>query len=354
MTKTLDLGNGILLGEGHPCVVILDAGVNHNNDACRARELIRTAKEGGASVIKFQTYTAGEISTKSAPRYWNSVLDTDGGKTQYDMFAKVDKLPLEAYADLKAYAGELGIAFSSSPFGLESADFLIKLGIDFYKIASAEMTNYAMIRRVAESGKPIIFSTGACRMEEVDRALEAAFQAGNSAVALQHCVLSYPCPWADANLAKMLELKKRYPGVPVGYSDHTYGEETPLAAVALGARSIEKHYTLDSTLPDSPDHKFSITKDELKSFVDKIRHVEASIGAHHDGYYPAEEKAFKYARRSLVAVRPIRKGEVVREDMLTTKRPGTGIYPEQAVKVIGRTARLDIEEDTVLSWDMLA
>lgn len=353
MTNSVSLGNGISLGENNPCVILLDAGVNHNNDPKRALELIRTAKEEGASAIKFQTYTASEISTKAAPRYWDPKLDTDRGKTQYEMFTKVDKLPKEAYYEMKAYAKELKIAFSSSPFGMESAKFLEKLGIDFFKIASAEMTDYNMIKFIAETGKAMIFSTGACSIGEIENALSIAFKSGNKNVALQHCILSYPCKEEDANLSKMVRLKQLFPEIPVGYSDHTYGEVVSLAAVALGAKSIEKHYTLESSLPDSPDHKFSLTKDELKNFTTNIRKVESAIGKYRMDYYPAEEKAYLYARKSIVAVKPIKKGTVINTSMLACKRPGTGIYPQFMDIVVGREAKVDIAEDEILKWEMI-
>ena len=353
VSNSIDLGCGVFIGGDNLCVVMLDAGVNHNNDPKRALELIKTAKQGGASAIKFQTYTAGEISTKTAPRYWDSKLDTDGGVSQYDMFKKVDKLPKEAYFEMKEYAKELKIAFSSSPFGMESAKFLKKLDIDFYKIASAEMINYQMIEFIADIGKPMIFSTGACSIDEVEKALDIAYKMGNTNVALQHCILSYPCKDEDANLAKMVKLQQLFPDIPIGYSDHTYGEVVPLAAVALGAKSIEKHYTLEQSLPNSPDHKFSLTRDELKNFTLNIKKVELSIGKYSEGYYPVEEKAYLYARKSIVAVEPIKKDTVITASMIDCKRPGTGVYPQFMNKFIGKKAKVDIAEDEILRWDMI-
>ncbi|TLM76848.1 MAG: hypothetical protein FDZ75_09505, partial [Actinobacteria bacterium] len=207
MEKAIDLGNGVSLGAENPCVILLDAGVNHNNDLNRALHLIKTAHDGGATAIKFQTYTAEEISTKTAPRYWDPKLDTDGGGSQYDMFKKVDHLPKSAYGEMKAYAQELGIAFSSSPFGMESAEFLAELGVDFYKIASAELIYHDMIRFCAETGKPMVLSAGTATIGEIEDALQVCYDAGNYDVALQHCILSYPCKDADANLAKMVKLK---------------------------------------------------------------------------------------------------------------------------------------------------
>ncbi|MBU1617343.1 MAG: N-acetylneuraminate synthase family protein [Candidatus Margulisbacteria bacterium] len=353
MERAINLGNGVKLGGDHHCVILLDAGVNHNNDVQRAKDLIKTAKDGGADAIKFQTYTAGGISTRKAPRYWDSKLDTDGGGSQYDMLKKVDSLPKEAYAELKAYAKKLKIAFSSSPFDMESAKFLIKLDVDFYKIASAEVPNLPLIRLVAETGKPIILSTGACTIGEVEDALQTIFQTGNKQVALQHCVLSYPCRDKDANLAKMLRLKQIFPEIPVGYSDHTLGTLIPLAAVAMGARSIEKHYTVDKSLPDSPDHGLSLSADELPGFMKEVRRVESAIGSHLSGFYEAEAKAHALARKSIVAVKPIKKGTKITAAMLACKRPGTGIYPRFLEQIVGREAKANINEDEILNWRMI-
>jgi N-acetylneuraminate synthase/N,N'-diacetyllegionaminate synthase len=236
---------------------------------------------------------------------------------------------------------------------MESARFLIKLGLDFYKIASAEVPNLPLIRLVAETGKPIILSTGACTVGEVEDALEAIFQTGNRQVSLQHCVLSYPCKDQDANLAKMLRLKQIFPELPVGYSDHTLGTQIPLAAVALGARSIEKHYTVDKSLPDSPDHGLSLDADELAGFMKDVRRVESSLGSHLSGFYEAEAKAHAYARKSVVAVKAIKKGTRISAEMLACKRPGTGIYPRFLDQIVGRRAKVDIKEDEILSWEMI-
>lgn len=353
MAASIDIGNGVRLGFGEPCVVMLDAGVNHNNDPERAMALIRTAADGGASAIKFQTYSAEEISTRTAPRYWDPKLDTDGGGSQYDMFKKVDHLPRSAYADMKAYATELGIAFSSSPFGMESARFLVELDVDFFKIASAELIYHDMIRACAETGKPLIMSTGTATIGEIEEALAVCADAGNGKVALQHCILSYPCRDEDANLVKMLKLAEVFPEIPVGYSDHTLGMRIPLAAVAMGARSIEKHYTVDKSLPDSPDHGLSLSADELPAFMSDVRAIEAARGVYVNGHYPAEEKAWMYARKSLTAACDIPAGTVITREMLTVKRPGTGIYARFTDVVVGRAAKVDIGQDTTITWDIV-
>jgi sialic acid synthase SpsE len=236
---------------------------------------------------------------------------------------------------------------------MDSAKFLQKLGIDFYKIASAEMTSHHLIQFVAEIGKPIILSTGACSLGEIERVLEIIYNTGNKSVALQHCVLSYPCKDEDANLEKMVRLIQFFPNIPVGYSDHTYGNAIPLAAIALGAKSIEKHYTVDKSLPNSPDHGFSMDPLELKEFVKTARRMEKAKGYYKNGPYEAEEKAFLYARKSIVTLVPVKKGIKLSKEMLSCKRPGTGIYPQFMDIVVGREVKKDIAADEVLTWDMI-
>lgn len=343
---------GKIIGKGHPCFVLMDAGVNHNNDLNRAKELIRTAKKSGADMIKFQTYTAEQMATKIAPRYWNPKLDTDGGGTQYDTFKRIDKLPREAYREMIDYCRELNIVFCSTPFDPESADFLNELGVGVFKIASADLTYPQLLERVAKSGKPVILSTGLASLKEIKEAIETIQNYGNDKIALQHCVLSYPCNFEDANLRKMQKIQETFPEIPVGYSDHTYGITAPLAAVALGACSIEKHYTVDKSLPDSPDHSFSLDPQELKAMMTAIRDLEKTLGTFVDGPYPAEAKAFRFARKSLVSAKKIAKGVIVSLDMLTCKRPGTGIYPKEMKSVVGLKAKQDIPEDTTLTWEM--
>jgi sialic acid synthase SpsE len=353
MERVLDLGNGIKLGGKHHCVMLMDAGVNHGNDLQKAKELIRTAKESKADAIKFQTYTADEISTKTAPRYWDPKLDKDNGVSQYDMFKMVGNFPKKYYQEVKEYATKLGIAFSSSPFGMESAKFLVKLDVDFFKIASAEIASHQMIRYLAATGKPMILSTGTASIGEIEEALGVIYNEGNQNVALQHCVLSYPCADKDTNLAKMLKLKQIFPDIPVGYSDHTRDIAVPLAAVALGARSIEKHYALAHRFGENPDESFSITPERLKEFISMSRSMEASIGTYQNTFYEAEAKAYRYARKSIVAITDIPKGTMITKDMVDCKRPGTGISPKYLDIVIGRQARRTIKNDTVVTWEMV-
>jgi len=340
------------IGPDEPCTIIVDAGVNHNNVPERAFELIRSAATFGANIVKFQTYCADMLTTKSAPRYWDSKLDTDGGGTQYDTFKRLDSLPKETYHEMIELCKEVGVVFCSTPFDLKSAMFLEKLGVEVFKISSSDITYHQLIKTIAETGKPIILSTGTASLREIQEAIDIISETGNDKIVLQHCILSYPCDEEDANLRKMEKLMEIFPENLVGYSDHTEGREIPFAAVALGAKTIEKHFTIDKKLPDSPDHSFSLDPFELGQMVGGVRKIEKSLGSFVDGYYESEEKAYKYARKSVVPIRDIAKGTVIEKHMLTCKRPGTGIYPKFLDNIVGRRARRDIEKDTTVTWEM--
>ena len=340
-------------GPDEACVIIVDAGVNHNNIPERAFELIRTAADAGADIVKFQTYTADTITTKTAPRYWNQKLDSDGGGTQYDTFKRLDSLPIETYREMISLCKDRGILFCSTPFDIGSAEFLQNLGVELFKISSSDITYHQLIKAVAETKKPVILSTGTASIREVEEAIDIMIKAGNDKIILQHCILSYPCDARDANLNKMNKIKEVFTQFSVGYSDHTEGVAIPFAAVALGAKSIEKHYTIDKKLPDSPDHSFSLDPYELREMVIGIREIEQSFGTFVDGYYQVEEKAYKYARKSIVTTMDIPEGAVIKQRMLTCKRPGTGIYPKFIDSVVGKKVITNIKEDTTLTWDMV-
>lgn len=345
--------SGCAIGPKEPCLVMVDAGVNHNNDPERAFNLIKTAARAGANVVKFQTYKADTITTKAAPRYWNPKLDTDGGGTQYDTFKKLDSLPLETYREMMKVSRKEGIIMSSTPFDLEGVGFLADLGIEIFKISSSDITYLKLIEEVARIGKPVVLSTGTASIGEIEEAINVMERARNSRIVLQHCILSYPNDIENANLRKMTKMMEIFPEFPVGYSDHTEGSIGAYAAVALGARTIEKHYTIDRLLPDSPDHSLSLDPVALEEMVKGIRDVEKSFGNFVNGYYPAEEKAYRFARKSVVAQVNIPRGKVLEPHMLTCKRPGTGIYPKYLDMLIGRKAKVAISEDTTITWDMI-
>ncbi len=341
------------IGKDDPCLIMVDAGVNHNNDPDRAIDLVNKSADAGADVVKFQTYKANAITTKTAPRYWNPKLDTDGGGTQHDTFSRIDDLPIESYAEMKKVAEDRGIIFSSTPFNLDDVSFLYDLGMDLFKVSSSDLIYHELIKEVSKTGKPIILSTGTASIAEMEQAIEVILKENNDQIALQHCMLSYPCEFKDANLLKMVRMQEIFSEIPVGYSDHTYGDEIPSAAVALGARSIEKHFTLDNSLPDSPDHGFALDPIGLKSMVQRIRRTEEGMGEFVSGPYESEKSAYHLARKSLTSLVRIEKGALISSEMLTCKRPGTGYYPHEIDKVVGKIAKIDIEDDQTITPEMI-
>jgi N,N'-diacetyllegionaminate synthase len=342
---------GRLVGLGQPCYVIAEAGVNHNCDLALGRRLIETAHRAGADAIKFQSYSAGKLSTRVAPRYWVEPDDPRG--TQWDTFDRLDKLSDQDFRSLLAHARRIGLTAFSTPFDDEAVDLLAGLEVPCFKIASADLTCHPLLERAARVGKPMLLSTGTASLAEVEEALEVCRRAGNDSVALMHCTLKYPCPPEGINLRMMEHLMRAFPGVPVGLSDHSLGISVPQAAVALGACVLEKHYTVDKTLPGSPDHHLSVDPGDLRAMVDGIRTVEKALGKAAKGLEPLETEAFHYARRSVTSRVAIPKGTRLTREMLTYKRPGTGISPRFFEQVVGRVARQDIPEDTTLTWEML-
>jgi sialic acid synthase SpsE len=327
--------DGRAVGKGHPCYVIAEAGVNHNCDVALGRRLVETARSAGADAIKFQSYTASRISTRVAPRYW------------------LDKLSDADFRALLEHARGLGLTAFSTPFDDDAVDFLASLRVPAFKIASADLTCHPLLERAARVGVPMILSTGTATLSEVEEALEVCRRAGNDAVALLHCTLKYPCPPEGINLRMMEHLMRAFPEVPVGLSDHSLGTSVPQAAVALGACIVEKHYTVDKTLPGAPDHYLSVDPPEMKAMVEGIRTVEKALGKPVKGVEPLEEEAWRFARRSVTSAISIPKGAAITRSMLTYKRPGTGVSPRFFDLVVGRIARVDIPEDTTITWDML-
>ena len=346
----IDFG-GRLIGEGHPAFVIAEAGVNHNGDLELGRSLIKEAKGAGADAIKFQSYKAGKISTKTAPRYWVEHDDPDG--SQYDTFAKLDSFGPVEHEALFRYAKECELLCFSAPFDDEAVDMLDELGVPGFKIASADLTDHPLLKKVATKGKPVLLSTGLATIPEIGEAVAVVREQGNDQIILLHCTLQYPCDAENANLRMMLHMKAAFPEIPVGLSDHTLGIAVPQAAVAIGAVAVEKHYTVDKTLPGSPDHHLSVDHHDLKRMMDGIRTIEKAMGRYEKGPVEAESDAYRYARRSIVTNRDIPAGATITRDMLTFKRPGTGIYPKFVDIVVGRTVNSDIPEDTVLEWSMI-
>jgi N,N'-diacetyllegionaminate synthase len=342
---------GRMVGKGEPCYVIAEAGVNHNCDVRLGYRLVETAREAGADAIKFQSYTAGKISTRVAPRYWVEKDDPRG--SQWDTFDRLDKLSESDFRALLGRAAEVGLTAFSTPFDDQAVDFLASCDVPAFKIASADLTCHGLIERAARVGKPMILSTGTSTLAEVEEALEVCRRAGNDEVALLHCTLKYPCPPEGINLHMMEHLMRAFPDVPVGLSDHSLGISVPQAAVALGATIVEKHYTVDKTLPGSPDHHLSVDPADMRAMVAGIRTVEKALGAGVKGLEPLEREAFLFARRSVTSAARIPRGETITRGMLTYKRPGTGINAKHLDLVVGRVARVEIPEDTTITWEMV-
>ncbi|MEO8499605.1 MAG: N-acetylneuraminate synthase family protein [Vicinamibacteria bacterium] len=342
---------GRKVGISQPAYVIAEAGVNHDCRLDRGLALIDTAQAAGFDAIKFQSYTASKIATRVAPRYWVEPNDPNG--TQWDTFAKLDKLSDADFETLIKHAHKAGIVAFSTPFDDEAVDFLVGLDMPMFKIASADLTCKPLLERVARARKPVILSTGTSTLAEIDEALETLAAQGCDEVVLLHCTLKYPCPPEGINLRMMTHMMQAFPGVPVGLSDHSLGISVPQAAVAMGACMIEKHYTIDKTIQGSPDHHLSVDPVEGKVMIEGIRTIERAFGRPVKGLEALEKEAFLYARRSVTSAKPIAKGVPITRDMLTYKRPGTGISPRFFDLVIGRQAKQDIPEDTTLTWEMV-
>ncbi|MBN2777447.1 MAG: N-acetylneuraminate synthase [Bacteroidales bacterium] len=330
-------------------IVIAEAGVNHNGSFELAKKLIGSAADAGADYVKFQTFNASRLVSKSAKKAKYQQLNTvDDDDSQYSMLKKLE-MPEEWYYKLKEYAEERGILFLSTGFDIESIDFLDKLGINFFKIPSGEITNKPYLQHIAKKAKEVIISTGMADITEIRNALEVIYSEGlpKEKITLLHCNTEYPTPMCDVNLLAMQHIKNEF-GVKVGYSDHTQGVEVAIAAVALGASVIEKHFTLDRNLP-GPDHKASLEPDELKSMVESIRNIELAIsGSGLKTPSPSEKKNINIARKSLHYSNALSKGNVIKKDDLIAKRPGNGVSPMDIDFYIGKTLISDVEEEQML------
>ncbi|MHB9143935.1 MAG: N-acetylneuraminate synthase [Symbiobacteriia bacterium] len=330
--------------------IIAEAGVNHNGDPSIARALIDAAAAAGADAVKFQTFVTEDVITRAAPKATYQTRNTRGTESQFEMIKRLE-LSREAHFELASYASQRGITFLSSPFDEGSVDLLGEIGVPAIKIASGEIVNWPLLQKAASLGRPMIVSSGMSTLGEVEQALRVIHEAGNQQVVLLHCTSNYPTSFADAHLRVMDTLKRAF-SVPVGYSDHTIGISVPVAAVARGATVIEKHFTLDKTLP-GPDHVVSLEPSELAGMVRMIREVEMALGDQTKRVLPAEEEIRSVARKSIVAARELVPGMVLDRDSVAFKRPGNGIYPKDLERVLGRTVLEPIHPDQLIRWDQL-
>ncbi len=329
--------------------IIAEAGVNHNGNEAIAHKLVDAAAEAGADAVKFQTFRASELVSASAPKALYQRRTTDVTESQLSMIRRLE-LDETAHRSLMEHCSQRGIRFLSSPFDLHSIDFLHSLGLEAFKIPSGEITNIPYLRRIGSCGVPVILSTGMSVLGEIEKALEVLEHVGTprERITLLHCTTEYPAPVGEINLRAMETLLRAFPGIAgVGYSDHTQGIHIPVAAAAMGACVIEKHFSLDRNM-EGPDHKASLEPDELASMVRAIRDVERARGDGIKRPTDSELSNIRVARKSLVAARPIQKGEVFSEENLTVKRPGTGVSPLLWDDYIGRTASRDYQTDELI------
>lgn len=330
--------------------IIAEAGVNHEGRMDLAKRLINEAKEGGAQAIKFQTYKADKIASKDSPAYWD--LTKESTSSQHELFKKYDKFWKKEYEELKRYCEECDIEFMSTPFDTESASFLNDL-VNVHKISSSDLNNLPFIELISSFGKPIILSTGASFIWEIQQAVELIEKHGTK-YCLMHCILNYPTDNKNANLGMLIDLARKFSNAIIGYSDHTLPNKMEVlkTAVLLGACIIEKHFTHDKTLPGN-DHYHAMNKNDLSLFWSKMEETFEYIGDFKKYPLKSEEPSRRNARRSLVASRKIREGEELNKDNLTWKRPGSGISPQHFNEVVGRKASRDIENDEILQWNQL-
>ena len=328
-------------------LIIAEAGVNHNGDIELAKQLIDVAADAGADLVKFQTFNANRLVTHTAKKADYQTKNTDGNESQHEMLRRLELTP-EMHNKLIAHCALRNIGFLSTGFDIESVGLLVSLGQNLFKIPSGEITNLPFLRHIGRLGKPVILSTGMATLGDIEAAIEVLEEAGTarSNLTVLHCTTEYPTPMAEVNLRAMLNIHKAF-GVAVGYSDHTSGIEVAIAAVALGATVIEKHFTLDRNLP-GPDHKASLEPAELKAMVTAIRNIEIALGDGIKRLTPGEAKNKPVARKSLVASQAIKVGEMFSAQNVTAKRPGTGISPMRWDEVIGRVAQKDFLADELI------
>lgn len=326
-------------------LIIAEAGVNHNGSLENAKRLIEVAAEAGADIVKFQTGLLDNLVSKSAKMAEYQVANTGKKESQKDMLRKL-LLGFDDFIILADYCKKCGITFLSTPFDIDSIRFLEDLNMPFWKIPSGEVTNYPYLCEIGKTGRPVIMSTGMCEMYEIQDAIDVLNEKGAGNISLMHCNTEYPTPYEDVNLCAMQTMRDGF-GLEVGYSDHTKGIEVPVAAVALGATIIEKHFTLSRNM-EGPDHKASLEPDELAQMVRSIRNTEEAIGSGEKKPTKSEVKNRDVARKSIVAKRSIKEGEVFTEENLCVKRPGNGICPMRWNEVLGKSAKRCFTEDELI------
>ena len=338
------------VGDGAPAYIIAEAGVNHGCEIDVALQMIDEAAAAGADAIKFQTYRADTLTTRWAPRYWEHPEESG---TQYAIYKNSDDFVRDDYARLFEHAREAGIEWLTTPFDLEAVEWLAEIGVSAYKIASADLTNWPLIDAAAEKGLPMIISNGGATLDETRAAVDRIIQAGNDQIIILHCILSYPTRIEDMNLRRIPRLIEQFPEQIVGISSHSVPDRcvtVPTAAVTLGAKLVEVHFSLDIALPGE-DHYLSVDPQMLAQLVDNVRIVEQALGTDEFEVLECERPAREYARRSIVAAVDLAAGTVIERDHLIMKRPGTGVSPTRTDEMLGRTVSRTVEEDQLVTWD---
>jgi N-acetylneuraminate synthase len=351
--KSIKLGSKRIAADSFDYYIIAEAGVNHENSFDTALKLIDLAKEGGADAIKFQTYKAGKLACRNSPAYWDTTQEAT--LSQYELFKKFDSFDPEDYLRLAEYAKSIDIDFMSTPFDLDAVDEIDPL-VTCHKVASADLTNIPLLRKIASKSKPVLLSTGASTYIEVAKALEHLKLAGARDIALLHCVLNYPTPSDKAFLSRISTLSHYFGDHVIGYSDHTLPGEfcfPVVTAYTLGARIIEKHFTHDKSLPGN-DHYHAMDRDDLIGLRQKLDETRTLLGDSSEELFLASQRsAIRNARRSIVANVNIEKGMTLMPEHLTVKRPGEGISPLFWDQVVGKRVNRSITEDSILTWDAL-
>jgi len=342
---------GRQIGEGHPCFVIAEAGVNHNGSLELANQLVEAAAHAGADAVKFQTFQAEKVISAGTPKAEYQKQTTGSTEQQLEMVRRLE-MPERMTRSVAAHATSVGIMFLSTAFDEDSVDLLGDIGVPAFKVSSGDVTNLPLLEFIGRKGKPVILSTGMSYLEEVRCAVGTLLAAGCPEFALLHCVSSYPADPREANLRVLRTLRDTF-NVPVGFSDHCMDDELAIAAVAMGANIVEKHITLDVNLP-GPDHRVSLSPETFKSLVQSIRVVERALGDGVKRPYPCEQNVRDLARRSIVAALTIAPGAIITREMLAFKRPGTGISPGQWKELVGKRAAHEIPSDSLITMKDLA
>jgi len=339
-----------IIGDGYPTLIIAEAGVNHNGSIRLAKKLILAAKNAGADAVKFQTYVTEDLIKRKVSKAPYQQKNKEDTEDQFEMLKRLE-LTFKEVKELKEFADEKGITFLSTPFDLKSVKVLERIGVPAFKIGSGDLTNISLLKYVALRKRPVLLSTGMASMDDIQLALNTIRSTGNNQIAIMHCTSEYPASLSDCNLRAIGTLKQAFQ-VPVGYSDHTIEVSTPAFAVSAGACFIEKHLTLDYKMK-GPDHKASLEPNEFQEMIQEIRRTEELLGSPLKKPTNGERKMRRYVRKSIVSATDIEKGKIIKDSMLTVKRPGTGIEPKYLPELIGMISRKRIEKDMLISWDMV-